>query len=183
MSLLFPNASEGATILQISSISILFIVLSQTINGALQGLGKVAVPAIGLAIGVIAKFVLNIILIPIPEIGINGAAIASTTCHIISCVVGFFALQKYIKLDLKPVKCILKPALATIMMIASSYFVYINLEAMISQRLATLLSMIFAVGIYLILIILLKIFSKNEIKTLPLGEKIYQFLERIKIYE
>lgn len=48
LSLLFPNASAGEVILQISSLTIIFTILDQTINGALQGYGKLAIPAIAL---------------------------------------------------------------------------------------------------------------------------------------
>lgn len=46
LSLLFPNASAGETILQISSLTIIFTILDQTINGALQGYGKLMVPTV-----------------------------------------------------------------------------------------------------------------------------------------
>lgn len=72
--LLFPNATAGKTILQISAISIIFMVLAQTVNGALQGLGKNKIPVIALGTGVFVKFILNIIVIPIPAIGVLGAA-------------------------------------------------------------------------------------------------------------
>ena len=100
--ILFPNATSGAQLLQMSSISILFILLSQTMSGALQGLGKVKIPTIALGIGVIIKLILNIILIPIPQIGIYGAAIGSVVCHIISFTIEFIALQEYLKLELNP---------------------------------------------------------------------------------
>lgn len=48
LNLLFPNASAGEVILQISSLTIIFTILDQTINGALQGYGKLAIPAISL---------------------------------------------------------------------------------------------------------------------------------------
>ena len=48
LNLLFPNASSGATILQISALTIIFTILDQTINGALQGYGKLMVPAVAL---------------------------------------------------------------------------------------------------------------------------------------
>lgn len=38
----------GETILQISSLTIIFTILDQTINGALQGYGKLMVPTISL---------------------------------------------------------------------------------------------------------------------------------------
>ena len=40
LNILFPNAMEGAYMLQISSIEIIPLVLIQTVNGALQGIGK-----------------------------------------------------------------------------------------------------------------------------------------------
>lgn len=48
LNLLFPNASSGAVILQISALTIIFTILDQTINGALQGYGKLMIPAIAL---------------------------------------------------------------------------------------------------------------------------------------
>ena len=94
MKLLFPNAAEGVVLLKISSISIIFILLSQTISGALQGLGKVMIPTIALGIGAIVKLTLNLILIRIPEIGIYGAALSSLAFHIVSCILEFVALTK-----------------------------------------------------------------------------------------
>lgn len=48
LNLLFPNASAGETVLQISSLMIIFTILDQTINGALQGYGKLMIPTISL---------------------------------------------------------------------------------------------------------------------------------------
>lgn len=48
LNLLFPNASAGEVILQISSLTIIFTILDQTINGALQGYGKLIIPAVSL---------------------------------------------------------------------------------------------------------------------------------------
>ena len=77
INLLFPNATEGGFLLQIFSFTIIFAVLMQTTNGALQGLGKIKVPAITSFIGVMLKLIFNLILVPNPKFGINGAAIAS----------------------------------------------------------------------------------------------------------
>ena len=50
LNLLYPNASDGTVILQISSLTILFTILDQTINGALQGYGLLRIPAISLGL-------------------------------------------------------------------------------------------------------------------------------------
>lgn len=70
LNLIFPNANEGELILQISTLTIIFTVLAQTVNGALQGIGKVMVPATAFGIGVAIKFILNLILVPIPALGV-----------------------------------------------------------------------------------------------------------------
>ena len=48
LNLLFPNASSGEVVLQISALTIIFTILDQTINGALQGYGKLMIPTISL---------------------------------------------------------------------------------------------------------------------------------------
>ena len=46
LNLIFPNATSGAVLLEISAFTVVFSVLAQTANGALQGLGKIMVPAV-----------------------------------------------------------------------------------------------------------------------------------------
>ncbi len=48
LNLLFPNAAAGASVLQISAFEIVFVMMDQTINGALQGYGKLIVPTISM---------------------------------------------------------------------------------------------------------------------------------------
>ena len=121
LQMLFPNASSGEFIYQISSVSIVFITLEQTVNGALQGLGKLRVPVIALLIGVFIKLILNLILIKInPEIfvlgGVAGAAFATVMCHVVSMMISFIVLIKSIKLKLKISKYFIKPILASFTM-------------------------------------------------------------------
>lgn len=71
LNLLFPNASSGTVLLQISALTIVFTILDQTINGTLQGIGKVMVPAKALGCGMLTKLAFNLILVPIPAIGAN----------------------------------------------------------------------------------------------------------------
>ena len=66
LNLLYPNAKEGALLLQLISVSVIFSILDQTINGALQGFGKVMIPATALGIGCLVKLALNIVLLKIP---------------------------------------------------------------------------------------------------------------------
>lgn len=182
LNLLFPNASDGALILQISSLTIIFTILDQTINGALQGYGKLMIPTISLGIGVLVKFILNVTLIPNPNIGIYGAAIGSVACHVVAFCIAFAALRKNIKLNLPFSKFVMKPIIATAVMGICSYFTYLALEGIIIERLATIIAILVAVIIYVLMVLILKIFTKDEFKMMPAGVKIVKILEKIKIY-
>ena len=183
LNLLFTNAPEGTLILQASAISIIFTVLEQTVNGALQGLGKIMVPTIALIIGVFLKFILNIILVPIPTIGAAGAALATVACHAVAFFIGFHVLKNSINLNLGFFKFIFKPITATIMMGICSYASYLLLESINIGKMATIISILIAGLIYAISIFILKIFTKEEIFMIPYGQKIYKILEKIGIYK
>ena len=182
LQLLFPNASSGTTILQISSWTIIVTILDQTINGALQGYGKLKIPVISLGCGVIAKLILNLILVPIPAIGINGAAIGSVVCHLVAFAIAIVSLMKNIKVDLTFSKFVVKPVIATIMMGICSYYSYLALSGIIVKKMATILAIALAVIVYGLAIVALKVFSKEELSLLPAGEKLCKVLTRLKIY-
>lgn len=183
LNLLFPNAPEGAFIFQVSSIAIIFTVLEQTVNGALQGLGKIMTPTIALLIGVAVKFILNLVLVPIEGIGAAGAAFATVACHTIAFFIGFKVLRKNMKLDLTFSKFILKPILATSMMGICSYAVYLLSVGIITGKLATIIAILVAVLVYGLAVIALKIFTKEEIFMIPYGNKLYKILEKLGIYK
>lgn len=183
LNLLFPNANEGAFILQVSALSIIFTVLEQTVNGALQGLGKIYIPAIALTIGVAIKFLLNLILVPIETIGAAGAAFATAACHAVAFVIGFYVLRKSMKIDLSFSKFIVKPFFASLIMAVCSYAVYLLLGGINAGRMVTIIAISVAVVIYVLALIALKLFTKEEILMIPYGHKLYKILEKLGIYK
>lgn len=182
ISLLFPNASSGGELLAISSITVIFVVITQTLNGALQGLGKVSVPMVATSIGLVIKIILNVILISIPELGINGAAISSIVNNVVVCIIEFIVLKKLINIEFKFSKFIIKPIIVTLIMAISSYNIYNFLMNFLCFKLSIILSLIFAVIIYSILVIFFKIFSYEELLSLPGGKILGKILQTIGIY-
>ena len=176
--ILFPNASKGAKMLQLSSFTIIFIVLTQTINGALQGLGKVNTPVVAFAIGGFIKLVLNLILIPINKIGIYGTIISSIVSDICIFIICFISLRKNLKNKFPINKFVIKPLISATIMASASYFVYRNLKCKIQSNLLILLITI-SIGtlIYILSIFIFKILSKEEIFMLPYGQKAFRIVE------
>ena len=100
LNVLFSNANQGAFILRISSLSIIFIMLNQTINAILQGMGKHFIYVVSIGLGVILKLILNIILVPINPNnfilgGVTGAVFSTIICYVISLSISLIKLKKY----------------------------------------------------------------------------------------
>ena len=91
-------------------------------------------------------------------------------------------LRKNIKLNLTFSKFVIKPVIATAIMGICSYFTYLALKGIIVERLATIIAIMVAVVIYALAIVVLKVFTKDEFKMMPAGNKIVKILEKIKIY-
>ena len=201
--LIVPNAPDGAWVFQVCVIATIFTAMEQTINGALQGLGKVFVPAIALTIGVLLKCVLNVILIPNTHLlgGAAGAAFATDVCHITAFLIVFMVLRRTVDLKLSFSKMVVKPLLAALCMGVVSYGAYIGLSHIIAPNqvfgivlfrrfigisganLVTIIALLTAVVTYVASILILKIFNKEDILMLPAGGKIYSILQKMGIYK
>lgn len=166
LTFLFPNASEGAEILRLNSIAIVFMIMAQTVNAILQAIGKVNIPAISFGIGMIFKLVLNVTLIPIKQIGIIGAIIGNIICNLVALTIGLVILKKNVNIEIEIKKFILKPIFCSGLMCVCSYFLYNKLKCIKLGNMAIILALGIGCIIYILGIICLKIFSKEELKFL-----------------
>lgn len=101
----------------------------------------------------------------------------------ISFTIGFSVLRKNIKLNLGLGKFFIKPVICTIMMAICSYALYMFLNDIIAERIASAISMIFAVIIYILALLAVRVLNKEDIFMLPYGQKIYNFLVKLRIYK
>lgn len=153
LGLLFPNASSGGDILKISSIQIIFITIEQITNIILNGIGKSTVPIKAIILGVIIKAVLNRVLVHRIDLwfgGTVGASIATLACHLVASLMSFALLIKYTKIKIS-IKTLIKPALASTIMIIISKISYIILEGKIESRLRLLISLGLGILVFLVL--------------------------------
>ena len=97
-------------------------------------------------------------------------------------MISIMALKRTIKLKLGFRRFVIKPILATIIMAICSYFIYSLLLGIIAEKLATIIAIVSAVVIYALAVVVLRVFTKQEIKMLPAGNKICMILEKLKIY-
>ena len=184
LDLLFPNvhATEAPRLLQISAFTIIFTLINQTIGGALQGLGKVMVPAASMACGAIVKLILNLTLIRNPQIGIYGAAFSSVASSCTVTIIEMLILTRTLKFANSKTQMIFKPLLATLVMGMAAYGSHwLVATYFFNNAITTLIAIFVAVVVYFVAILGLKIFDRDDYHMLPYGDKIYKFLEKLKL--
>ena len=183
LKMLYPNASDGAHILQIAAVTMVFVGINHTIQGSLFGLGKMYTPALALLIGCVIKIGLNLVLITNPNINIYGAAISSFICQFVVFMIVYITMKRNIKVKFEPMKHIIKPLLAGLIMGAVIFFINYLFNGVIRNSILTIINIMIGAVVYLISVFALKILSKDEILMLPKGEKIYNLLVKLKFYK
>ncbi|MGG7059495.1 putative polysaccharide biosynthesis protein [Clostridium nigeriense] len=165
MKVIFPGKYEGILILKYLSISIPFIIITQTTTSIMQGIGHYIRPIINLFIGCIVKVILTFVLVPMPNINIYGAVIASVSAYLVATILNLISLKSKLNLKLNVYKSFIKPSIAAIIMIIGVLISYIFLFNKTGSNTSSCLIAIFlGIIIYVMLILILRIFSIDEIK-------------------
>ena len=162
--LVFPGISEGADVLQVLSLSVVFIVLAQILVSILHGMGNVMSPVKNLAIGSIFKLVLSYTLTSMPALNVKGAAISTIVGYIVAAILNLKDVMKatYFTFDID--KMVLRPLLATLMMGIGVYMMY-NKSIVLtgSNGLSTIISVTTGIIVYVIVLLITGCISLLEI--------------------
>ncbi|SFC67023.1 putative polysaccharide biosynthesis protein [Clostridium uliginosum] len=166
MKFIFPGRFEGIEILKYLSLSIPFIIITQTTTSILQGTGNYIVPVINLFIGCIIKVILTWTLVPLKSFNIYGAVIASISAYIVATILNLLTMKLKLKIKLNLYEILIKPAYASTLMmllVLMSYnYVY---KSTASNGISCLISIFLGIIVYILLIILFKVFKIEEIKS------------------
>lgn len=163
LQILFPKASDGSLMLKISSVGIIFAIIIQTINSYFQGINKMKIQIIVIAISSGIKLILNVVLISNPLIGIYGAAISNVISYILTFVILLLYMILHEKIYFKITDFLIKPSiicLITYIIIKTTY----NISRINTELINMLLSIGAGMVFYIVTIIVSKLITKQEIK-------------------
>ncbi len=177
MRMIYFNASEGAMLFAMMAPTVFFSAVNQTIYGSLQGIGKIFVPALSTLCGGAAKLIINLILIPMPKVNIYGAPIGSIVCQAIAFAISYGVLCKNLPVKLRVGRYFVRPLVASGVMGVAVWAFHRFGERLIGNTAATLISIVIGVAVYFALIIAMKVFSKEEVSMLPMGEKLAKHMK------
>ena len=180
LKLLYPSVPEGALVLILLSISLPFSSMNYILNGILYGIGKTYIPAIALIVGSVIKLGLNIWLVNIPSINIYGAVFSTVLYNILIFVIELAVVKRSVKLQVDIKRCFVKPIFSSTVMGVAVFFVY-KLCSALGNTVATLTSVLAGVVVYGLLVLATKNLSREDLESLPMGNKLSGLLERFKL--
>lgn len=185
MLLLYPmqaeSASSAAPCLFILAIGIIFLSIAQTMAGILQGLGKPSVAVVSLAVGLVVKCIATYLLVGIPSLNVQGAAIGSTIAYAVIGLMNFAAVKKYTGTKFNLTLSVVKPLISGIAMGIVVFIAYYLCSGKVGNSLATVISIAIGAAIYGVMLLKTKSIEKDEIKLLPKGEKLAKLLEKFRL--
>lgn len=171
----------GSRVLMVMGLTTIVTSAITPICSMLQGVGKVNIPLILYSGGLVIKVIVTYAFVSVISINIQGATAGSLVAYTIMCIVALYLLVKYSKVLPNLFSTIVKPLGAAIICAAAAYFSHLSLDNFIGGRIATILSIIVAVIIYVIALLILRTFTASEVKFLPKGEKIVKVLEKYNL--
>ncbi|MBP2002709.1 O-antigen/teichoic acid export membrane protein [Paenibacillus shirakamiensis] len=159
-----------------------------TITAALlQGLGAVRRPALHLAGAAVLKILLNLLLVP--QLGIDGAAIASLAAYSFAAALNLALLLSTTSLRLRLKEAVLKPALLVAALALAVLTLRLGTDAaglLHGRRSAaaaeSLLGVALGAAVFAIGVLRLRVMTEQELFALPkIGPKLVRWLRRLKL--
>ena len=166
MNLLFGN-EDGANMLRVLGLGIMFSMISTTMQSILQGIGKLNVPVRNLAFGCVIKLILNLILISIPFLNIYGAILGTLIADMFVCMLDFTSVKKFISLRAKGLfLAFLKTLLCACIMGLACFLVKNVFINILGNSITTVLCILVSMIVYFALILITKTLNIPEVREL-----------------
>ena len=165
----------GSEVLQVLGLAVIFMGTITPICSMLQGIGKVK-SSMGIYIfGTLSKVLVSYLFARNISINIVGSAIGSLVSNFMMVTVALFILVRSTKIMPDFLSVAIKPMLSAVVCGGAAYLCTYVLS------LNLLVSIVISAIIYLISLLILHTFTKNEVLMLPKGKKIVIILEKLHL--
>jgi stage V sporulation protein B len=127
---LFSESGEGYKLLAIGAVAVVFMAFVQIQVVILQGVGRLYSALVAILIGIVAKIIINYILVANPAINIYGAVYANIIYYLIPFLMNTYTIRKTLRVRINFIKVMLKPLIASIFMGVGVYAAYFILDTL-----------------------------------------------------
>ncbi|MFA5675281.1 MAG: polysaccharide biosynthesis protein [Christensenellales bacterium] len=180
------NANEiavGAQLLKTLSVGVLFLTMLQSMTGVLQGAGLQWVPFFSLLIGAGVKLAVSLVLIKIPSVNVNGAAIGTAACYGIAALINTIVVLARTRARVRIASGLLTPLLSAAVMGVVVHFMYRSLLPELGGAYTVIACIATAVLVYVAMLFFTGALKKNDMAFIPGGGRITRFINKLGFWE
>ena len=175
ITLLLFNNVEAAVPLRIIAFSVIFLTMYQTTTGILQGLGKPILPVKNMGLGALIKIIMGWTLTAIPQVNIQGAALATLVGFAISSLLNLYQVKRDTGMRFDFNHHLLKPVLSVSVMGVAVYlsYNYLNMffadlySPALSNAAATLISIGAGIIVYGVMLFITGSITREDLQRIP----------------
>ncbi len=177
--LLFPGKMDltvAAPVMAVLGLASICVCVMLLCNSILQASGHVGLPVISVVVGGVVKVVVNYLLVGNYDINIKGAPIGTLCCFATVSLLNMIFIRRVVPSPPSFLRAFAKPLLASGLMGAAAWAVCGLTGRYVGPRLGCLVGIAAGMVVYLILVVALKVFSKEDLELMPMGDKIAKIL-------
>lgn len=174
----YGNLTTATWLMAILGVVVIFNSFVLVSNSILQANKHVVWPVVNMVAGGIVKIVVNYFLVGTPSINIIGAPIGTLACYLTITALNIITMRNVLPQPPKLAGTFLRTLLAAVPMGAAAYGSNLLLTRLgFGALIRCGVSVCAAVVVYIIMVLLLKIITKEDCELLPKGEKIAKILK------
>lgn len=146
---------------------VIFLCVSSAVFPLFQAVGRADIPLKLTLAGAAVKAVGNILLVPIPELNITGAAISTDLCYLAVCIGAAVPLARIVGADMRCIgNTLFKLFVCGILCGTAAEFVYRYSSVSLSNNASVMISVVSAAFVYIISTYFIGIINKSTLKML-----------------
>ncbi|MBP3580862.1 MAG: polysaccharide biosynthesis protein [Clostridia bacterium] len=166
------------------AVSIFFLGVISITNSVLQACKKEKYTIISTTSGIVVKIIATWFFSTIPGIGIIGSAIGTVLCYLTIMSLNLLFMEKTVGVFPNIRRVFLKPLTAGVCCGICAVAVSYALDALsIHAKLVTLLSIACAALVYVVVLIMLKGISRDDVLMMPKGDSLCRIMDKFHLLE
>ena len=175
------DESIAGPLLSILGIASLFVCIQVVASAILQANGIVNLPIITMVIGGVAKVIVSYTLVGNPKFMIFGAPIGTLTCFVVVSLLNLLIIKRMVPHPPRLTVVFFKPLIASLIMAAAAWgcqglLAKVFHGSFLMNAVATAGGILAGVVVYVILIVALRVLSREDLEMMPKGDKIAKLL-------
>lgn len=168
-------------LLSILGIASFFVCIQVVASAILQANGIINLPIITMIIGGVAKVIVSYTLVGNPKYMIFGAPVGTLTCFVVVSVLNLLIIKRLVPQPPRLMAVFVKPVIASALMAAAAWGCHGVLArvfhgSFLMNAVAVGGAILAGVVVYVILIVALRVLSKEDMEMMPKGDKIAKLL-------